>query len=83
MTVCGCRRDLEFGVEFFESTRRQLGTAGHKLQESRHFFLREVTDDDPEPRDHLLEAGVDAHAHHRVFLEVLVTDSLCATHKQL
>ena len=81
--MSGCRRDLKFGTELLEAARRQLGTACHKLQQSGHFLLSEVANDDPEPRDDSLEGGVTAGADHCMLLEVIVADCLCATYEKL
>lgn len=80
--MCGSGSDLESRRELLETTRRELGTACHKLEEPSHLFLGKTADYSPEPRYYLLKLGTASTAHSMLF-QVLKVHSPHATHQQL
>ena len=81
--MSGGRRDLKFWTEVLEAPGRQLGGAGHKLEQSSHLLASEAAHHMPEPGDHPPEGGVGTVGHHRVLFEVFITDCVRPTHQQL
>ena len=80
--MCGSCSDLESRRELLETTRRELGTARHKLEKPSHLFLGKTADYSPEPRYYKLKPGAASTAHSMLF-QVLKVHSSHATHQQL
>ena len=74
--------DSEARFQLLEASRRKLGAASNKLEQSSYLFLGEATNYSPKPRENFLKSDIVSAAliDYTVLFEIVKTDFVHTTH---